>query len=101
MRAEYEKAADLLAIELMPAVEGGSGEQLPDGPVVQYPGGGQPTALELTSAPTGISDRLAVGAPVIGEDPLLHEALGRLAIASPDQVVELGVRVRSGHLTRT
>lgn len=100
MRAEYETEADLLVIELAPAVTDGYGEQLPDGPIVQYTGGGQPTALELTSASTGIAGRLAVGAPAIGEDPLLLEALGRLAIASPDRVVELGVKVRDGHLTR-
>lgn len=98
MRAEYEMEADLLVIELSPAASGSYGEQLPDGPIIQYTESGQPTALELTTASAGIGDRLAVGASITGEDPLLLEGLGRLAIASPDQVVELGVKVRDGHL---
>lgn len=100
MRAEYEKSADLLVIELSPPEEGGYGDQLPNGPIVQYAEDGRALALEMTSVSKGFGERLEAGAGAVGEKFEVLMALAKLAIDHPDQAVRLDLEILDGHLTR-
>ena len=95
MRAEYEKEADLLVIELERATEPTKGESIPAGPIIEYLGG-RPVAIEVLSAASGLSNKLnsVAGHLELDLDTLLR--IANLAIDNPDTLVSLDLQVRTG-----
>ena len=95
MRAEYEREADLLVIELEQVTEPTKGELLPAGPIIEYMDE-RPVAIEVLSAASGLESKMTSVASHLELDCEALLRIAKFAIENPDTLVSLDLQVRAG-----
>lgn len=99
MRAEYEKQVDLLVIELERSDHPSKGDWIDGQALIEYVGE-QPVSIEFVTASSDLSQRISFAADRVGRDAGTIQALADLAIANPDNLVTLELKVHTGaHLS--
>lgn len=95
MRAEYEKNADLLVVELEPFHGPTEGEQHPVGPVIEFRDD-RPVSIEVLSASSELQRKLEAVSQDLSLDLHAISAIADVAIRNPDSLVTPGLEVVVG-----